>query len=340
MLPKSLAAVAPRLPASAVRGGSYNPARSRRLIWILALLLVLVAAVFMTYDLQGSLSYALELRARKLGALCVVGASLAYGSVLFHTITGNRILTPSLIGIDALYVLIQTGAAFVLGTFAFLQIDVRIRFVFEVALMLAFAGVLQRRFLSKQSDDLLLLVLVGIVMGTMFAGLTNLAVRMIDPNEFMTLQDQLFASFGAVDRNLLILSILVIGCCVAMSWPMLGSLDVAALGRAPAINLGVDHDKLVSRILMIVVVLTSVATALVGPVTFLGLIVSNLAYRMTGTFRHRHTLPVATLLAMVALVSGQFVLEEVLHSSTRLSIIVSFVGGISFLVLLLRDVER
>lgn len=323
-----------------VRVGSYDPTRATRTIWILVGTLVVVAAVFMTYDLKGSLSYALELRARKLGALCVVGACLAYASVLFHTITGNRILTPSLIGLDALYILIQTGAAFVLGTFAFLQIDVRIRFVFEVVVMLCFAAVLQRRFLARQHDDLFLLVLVGIVMGTMFAGLTSLAARMIDPNEFITLQDQFFASFGAVDRNLLILSIVVIVVCIGFTIPLLNSLDAAALGRVSALNLGVDHEKLVARTLAIVVVLTSVATALVGPVTFLGLIISNLAYRITGTFRHRYTLPVATLLAMVALVVGQFVLEELLHSATRLSIIVGFVGGVSFLVLLLGEAEQ
>lgn len=311
----------------------------RRSIFLLGLLLVAVCGLFMTYDLQGSLSYALELRARKLGALCVVGSSLAYASVLFHTLSGNRILTPSLLGLDSLYVLIQTGAAFFLGTFAFLQIDVRLRFGVEVLIMLAFAGLLQRFMLGRYSDDLFLLVLVGIVMGTMFAGLTSLAVRMIDPNEFMTLQDQLFANFSAVNRDLLVVAAIVAGVAMLATLPMLGQLDVAALGRAPSVSLGVNHDRLVSRTLLVVVVLTSVATALVGPITFLGLIVSNLAYRVTGTFRHRYTLPVAVLLACLALVGGQFVLEEVFHSATRLSIIVSFVGGLSFLVLLLKEAK-
>lgn len=314
-----------------------GPSRARLAIVALSLALAAAAILFMTYDLKGSLSFALELRARKLGALVVVGTALAYSAVLFHTITRNRILTPSLMGFDALYIFIQTGAAYTLGTFAFLQIDERLRFLFEVAAMLGFAAILRRKLLSRHGEDLYLLVLVGIVMGSMIGGLTALLSRMIDPNEFITLQDQLFASFSAVDRNLVIAAAGATALTVVASIPLLSRLDAATLGRAPAIGLGVDYDRLVSRTLVIVVIQISIATALVGPVTFLGLIAANLTYRITGTFRHRYTLPVASLLGALALVAGQFTLEELLGSTTRLSIIVSFVGGITFLLLLLRQ---
>lgn len=326
--------------SSPIRSDPTTNQRPGVIIGVLCVALAGAIALFMTYDLRGSLSFALELRARRLGALLVVGVALSYSAVLFHTITRNRILTPSLMGFDSLYIFIQTGAAFALGTFAFLQIDERIRFLFEVTVMLGFAMVIRRQLLGRHGDDLYLLVLVGIVMGTMFAGLTALLSRMIDPNEFITLQDQLFASFSAVDRDLLIAATITIALSIAASVPLLAKLDAASLGRSPAVGLGIDYDQLVSRTLVIVVVQISVATALVGPVTFLGLVAANLAYRITGTFRHRHTLPVAALLAALALVAGQFVLEQVFHSATRLSIIVSFVGGVTFLVLLLRQAQE
>ena len=48
------------------------------------------------------------------------------------------------------------------------------------------------------------------------------------------------------------------------------------LGRENAINLGVNYDKMVLNVLILSSVLIATSTALVGPITFLGLIVANL----------------------------------------------------------------
>lgn len=318
----------------------FDPRRARVVVAVLAIAAVGLAALFMTYDLKGSLSFALELRSRKLMALVLVGVAIAHSSVLFHTMTQNRILTPSLIGFDALYELIQISAAWFLGTQAFVRIDVRMRFAFEVVVMLVFAFALHRVFFTRQSQDLFLAVLVGIVLGAMFTSLGSLVSRLIDPNEYITLQDLLFANFSSVERDLLGVSTVVVIAVVVATIPLLRRLDVLALGTPTATNLGVDHRRLINLALVAVVVLVSVATALVGPMTFLGLLVSNLAYRLTGTFRHRYTLATAGLIAVVALVGGQFLLERVFHSTTRLSIIVSFIGGLYFIVLLFLEGDR
>ena len=83
-----------------------------------------------------------------------------------------------------------------------------------------------------------------------------------------------------------------------------------------------------------------VATALVGPVTFFGLLVASLAYQITGSSKHCYVLPVAVLLAIVTLVGGQVVLERVFAFDTALSIVIEFVGGIAFIVLVLRRAAR
>ncbi len=318
--------------------GSY-PSRRRAgvVVATLAGAFVIAVALFMTHDLRGSLAFALTLRAKKAAALSIVGCSLGVSTVLFHTMTHNRILTPGLIGFDSLYVLIQTAAAFVFGTFTVSGIDVRLRFAVELAILLGFALVLQRRVLARYQGDLILLVLVGIVVGSMFASVTALLGRMIDPNEFISLQDRLFASFATVNSDLLVVAGVVVVAALVLVARMASLLDVVALGRSNAVNLGVDHDRIEQHLLLLVALLVAVATALVGPLTFFGLIVANLGYRLTGTFRHGVTLPAAGLLGMTSLVAGQFVLERLLGSTTRLSIIVGLVGGVLFLVLLLRE---
>lgn len=320
--------------------GHFAPRRARTTIAVLAAILGICVALFMTYDLKGSLDYALELRGRKVAGMAIVGFAVAYSSVLFHTATHNRILTPSLMGFDSLYILIQTLAAYFLGTTTFLLIDVRLRFGIEVVAMLAFAALLYRWLLGRGGRDVYVLVLVGIIMGTMFSSLTELVMRMIDPNEFSRLQDRLFASFSTINQDLLAVSAIAVAATTIISWPMLNRLDVVALGEEQATNLGVDHQRLVSRSLFVVAVLVSVSTALVGPVAFLGLLVANLAYQLTGTFRHRYTVPAAGLLGMIALIGGQFVLQEILEFKTRLSIIISFIGGIYFIFLLYREARK
>lgn len=313
--------------------------RARPAIALIALAVLAIAAAvaFMTHDLRGSLSFALELRAKKLAAMALVGTSLGVATVLFHTISGNRILTPSLIGFDALYLLVQTSAAFVLGTFVFLGIDQRLRFGFEILVMVGFALALNRSLLSRARDDLVALLLVGVVLGGMFRSLSSLVARLIDPNEFVALQDRFFASFATVDEDLLGISALIVAVVIALVWRHARTLDVVALGRETAIGLGVDHRRAVDRTLVAVAVLVSVATALVGPITFLGLLVANLAYRLTDTVRHRWTMPAAALGGIVTLVGAQFVIERLLDFQTRAGIVIGFVGGLTFILLLLKE---
>ena len=111
--------------------------------------------------------------------------------------------------------------------------------------------------------------------------------------------------------ELLPVALAVMGAVSLMLWRMRSRYDVLALGRDIAVNLGVDCRTPLAT-LAAIAALVSVSTALVGPVTFFGLLVSNLAYQLMGSDRHRHALPAAMLLAVVFLVGGQTLLERVL----------------------------
>ena len=75
-------------------------------------------------------------------------------------------------------------------------------------------------------------------------------------------------------------------------------------------------------------------------VTFLGLLVANVAYVLLRTHEHRWLLPGAALVSVLFLVAGQVVLEHVLGFDTTLGVVIELVGGIVFIVLLLRGVAR
>ena len=274
--------------------------------------------LFMTVGAKGSWSFILTFRGTKVAAMVLVGYAIAMSTVLFQTITNNRILTPSIMGFDALYRLIQTVLVFQLGSATVAVLDPRLRFGAEVVAMVAFSWLFYRWLFSGSLRGLHLLMLVGIVFGVMFRSITSFLYRVIDPNEFLVLQDRMFASFNRVDGQLLAVSAVVVLAVSVAVWRKAGVLDVLALGRDAAINLGVDHRREVMWVLVMVSVLVAVSTALVGPVTFFGLLVANLAYLLVDTHRHRVILPVAALIAMsVAAVAA--VIEEPVRATATTS---------------------
>lgn len=309
--------------------------RARNVLLLLAVAALVAMACFMTVGARGNWSFVLSLRGGKLAGLVLVGIAVAVSTVLFQTLTENRILTPAVMGFDALYVALQTLVVFVLGGSGATAIDPRLRF-FAEALLLTAAALALFRWLFDGRRGLHLVVLSGLVFGVLCRGLANLLQRILDPNEFSVLQSMLFTRFNSVDTSLLPVAALVILAACLVAARLVPVLDVVALGRDAAISLGVDHGRMVMLLIVLVALLVSVSTALVGPVLFFGLLVSNLAYLALGTDRHRYTLPAAALIAIACLAAGQTVLERVLGYDAALSVVIEFGGGIVFILLLLR----
>ncbi|MDP3523316.1 MAG: iron chelate uptake ABC transporter family permease subunit, partial [Hoeflea sp.] len=82
----------------------------------------------MTVNLRGDLWFAMELRSVRLLALMQVALSVALSTLVFQTITGNHILTPSIMGMDALYILIQTSLVFALGGLGYAGLHAEAKF--------------------------------------------------------------------------------------------------------------------------------------------------------------------------------------------------------------------
>lgn len=310
------------------------------LLCLLGFLALTSVIAFMTIGANGHWDFVLSFRSGKLAAMLLVAYSVAVSSVLFQTITHNRILTPSIMGFDALYTLIQAIVIFWFGLNMGGALGVTGKFVLEVSAMTVFACLLFQWIFSGASHSLHLLLLVGIVFGLLFRSLSGLMVRMIDPNEFLFLQDKMFASFNAIRTNLLLVSAIMVAAVSVIGWRLRRAYDVLSLGREVAINLGIHYRKTLWLTLILISVMVSVSTALVGPVTFFGLLVSNLAYMIMQTDKHKYTVPAAVLLGIVALVGGQTVLEHGLALNTTVSVVIEFAGGIMFIALIVRKGQR
>ncbi|OIK16489.1 iron ABC transporter permease [Bacillus sp. MUM 116] len=306
-------------------------------IVILALLALGAFSLYLFHDLNGSFDYALPRRAIKVLAMALTGFTIAYATVVFQTVTHNRILTPSIMGLDSLYLLIQTLLIFFLGSENQLAVNKQVNFLVSVAIMIGFALFLYRFLFKKGSRSIYFLLLVGLITGTFFSSISTFFQVLIDPNEFQMIQDRMFASFNNIHADLLWMSLIIIGVVFLYGWHSMKYLDVLSLGREMAINLGVPYDRIVKQMLVIVAVFISISTALVGPITFFGLIVANLSYQFFHTYKHKVLITGAVLLSMIALVGGQWGVERIFSFSTTLSVIINFAGGIYFIYLLLKE---
>lgn len=319
-----------------------NALRQRPAVLLVALgaLGICAGLAFMTVGAKGPWSFVLPFRGTKLAAMLLVAYAISVSTILFQTVTANRILTPSIMGLDTLYVLIQTSLLFLAGSSAAASLSPSALFVAQVAAMIGFSGLLYAWLFSGRTQSLHLVVLVGLVLGVLFRSLSSLMQRVMAPNEFVILQDRLFANFNSVDTSVLAAAALAVAAVSLYGWRNIRALDVLLLGRDAAIALGVDYKAVVSQTLIIVAVLVSVSTALVGPTTFFGLLVASLAYRVAGSERHAVILPLSALIAILMLVGGQLVLERIFAFDTALSIIIEFAGGIAFILLVLRSSSR
>lgn len=311
------------------------PSEKRNLLMALALLLA-ACALFLTLNANGNWAFVLPLRAVKLAALLLIAYAVGVSTLLFQTLTGNPILTPSILGFDALYVFLQTLLVAALGGVGYVGLNTGFKFGMELVLMIGASLLLFQMLLRQGGRDLPRMILIGVVMGIFFRSLSGLLQRMIDPEEFAVVQSMTFSSFNSVNQNLIGLGGIIMAVSAVFIWRERHRLDVHLLGRDQAVNLGIHYQRNTLWVLAWIAVLVATATAMVGPVSFFGLLAAALANHFAASLRHSIRLPMVFLVAAVLLVGGQTIFEHFLGMKAVLSVVVEFAGGLVFLYLILR----
>jgi len=277
-----------------------------------------------------------ERRGTSVVVMVIVAFCQAIATVSFQTVTNNRIITPSIMGFESLYVAVQTSAVYFLGVAGLLSLQGLPQFVLQVALMVGLSLLLYGWLLSGRYGNLPIMLLVGIIVGAGLGSVSSFMRRLLTPSEFDVLTARMFGSVANADAGYLPVAVPLCVASGVLLWARAGRLDVMALGRDTTMSLGLDHRAELMRVLFLVSTLMAVSTALVGPMTFLGFLVATLSYQLAGTHGHRHVLPVAVLTGFVVLSGAYFVLQHVFYAQGVVSIIIELVGGSVFLAVILR----
>ena len=312
---------------------------NRRKLCIMAALVLLAAAAYMTVDVNFGnaklLAYSMRIRAPKLIVMLITAFAIGGASLVFQSIINNTIVTPCLLGMNSLYTLIHTAVVFCVGSGSVLAANANAAFAIDLVLMGITATLIYSYLFKKTKHNVLYVLLVGTVLTSFFSSVQSTMTRVMDPNEYDTLLTTLVASFSNVNAEIIIFALAVLAAVIFFLRRELALLDVLTLGKAQAISLGVDYDRCIRRLLLGVTLAIAVATAMVGPISFLGLIIANLARQLLRTYRHTQLILGSALFGMIVLVGGQIIVEHVFTYAVPISVFITVGGGLYFLYLLL-----
>lgn len=318
------------------KSSDKNRAGERKLL-ILAALAAALAVLYLFFRVNMKyFDYAMQIRIPKLAVMIITAFCIGGASMVFQSVVGNTIVTPCLLGMNSLYTLIHTAVVFFFGSTSLLARSANLAFAVDLVFMGIIATVIYSYLFKKTRHNVLYVLLAGTVLSTFFSSMQTTLTRIMDPNEYDSLLASLVASFSNVNTGIIAFSLVLIAVLLFALRRELALLNVITLGKDQAVNLGVDYDRTVRRLLLGVTLFIAVATAMVGPISFLGLIIANLSRQLFKTFRHSYLIAGSTLIGMVILIGGQLIVEQVFTYSVPVSVFITVGGGIYFLFLLLQ----
>ncbi|MGL5437543.1 MAG: iron chelate uptake ABC transporter family permease subunit [Lachnospiraceae bacterium] len=324
---------------------AFRSKKEEKHYWILLIILITLG-ILASYGLlvyknpvpMDSPSFIPVVRRRMfaLTAMIIAAVCQSLSTVTFQSITNNRIITPSLLGFEALYSTIHTGTIFFFGARAFINFSGIQSFVFQVVVMVVMCLILYGWLLSGKYGNLQLMLLVGVIMGTGLKSLSSFMRRLLAPSEFDILQARLFGSVNNADSEYFPIAIPIVIIAALLLLAYSRRLNVVSLGKGCATSLGINHRFSVIYALVMVSVLMSISTALVGPLTFYGFLVATLSYQAAPTYDHRYIFPMSLAIGFLVITGAYFFMYHIFNAQGVVSVIIEMFGGITFLIVILR----
>lgn len=292
---------------------------------VLLLILLLISIIFL-YIPSSDNTFTLELRSIKLLTAVIVGIAVSVSSFSFQTITNNNIITPGILGFDSLFLLIQTSLMFVSSR---LLEGIDLLIVCTATMLFISLFIFRYIFLNHNIFKALLL---GTILSILFRSICSVLYTIMDPNAFDTMQSVMFTNFNSIDTSILPACILMVLAASLSIFSLHRELDVISVGESISKSLGVDREEIIIYVIIMISVLVSVSTSLVGPIVFIGLFVSNLTRIMFSTYKHKFLLPTSILIGVNLLLGGVY-LNDLVFTDTNLPVVIDGLGALYFIYL-------
>lgn len=317
---------------------------------ILALLLILVALASLTigsYSLSlhdwwrvltapaesGTAGIVLlQVRFPRLLAAMLVGGGLALAGAAYQGLFNNPMVSPDILGASA-----GAGVGAAVGILFGFNIAAIQALSFVTGLLAVLVAWALASGLSRRGDPVLMLVLVGILVGSVFTALISLTKCIADPyNKLPVITFWLLGSFASIvpkDVELAALPIAVGSIpLLLLRW----RLNVLCMGEEEARTLGLNTRRLRFTVIVCATLITAASVSMCGMVGWIGLVVPHLARMVVGA-NHKILLPVAAIMGGCFLLLVDDVARTVGALEIPVGVLTALIGAPFFLFLLMRE---
>ena len=319
--------------------------KTRIFLGILSIIVVLLVVAYLLIPSKNSTTvsnFILQRRLLKLLVMVIVSCAIPISTISFQTVVQNRFLTPGVLGIESLFVFILSGLYYfeslvglkVEQSALIYAVTITIQIILLLLLMNVSKGILLSNFK--------VLLLLTMAFSILLRNASTFLQVLMDPNEFDKLQSSLYPSFQKMNAQpILIFGALVLfGLLMIVFFKLRHKLDALHLGVEGAKMLGINTKRLSNVVIVIVIIMTSLSTILVGPLQFLGFMIANLTYQLTKEYKHGVLWLFSAILGLVIVLSAQLIVERVFLLTIPISVFIEGIGGVLYLILLVKGAKH
>mgnify|MGYP002769264383 FL=1 len=279
----------------------------------------------------GQVTIVTNIRLPRVIAAVLVGSALAIAGASYQGLFKNPMVSPDILGASA-------GASF--GAALSLLLNASNQVVQVAAFCMGFVAVVLTYFSSKRvgrgANMTLLLVLCGLIVGTLFQAFVSIIKYTADPDSKLPeITYWLMGSIAKVTWDSLKVFMVpyLLGAVplVLLRW----RLNTLAFGDAEAESLGVNVAALRAVLIVCSTLLTSAVVAIAGVVGWVGLIIPHLVRFITGP-DNRVVIPLSLVFGASFLIIVDTCCRSLMASEIPLGILTSVIGAPFFFIILLR----
>ena len=315
--------------------------KTRILLGFLSVMVVLLIAMYLLIPTKNSTSvssFVLQRRLLKLLVIVIVSSAIPISTISFQTVVQNRFLTPGVLGIESLFVFIQSGLYYfesLLGLNVEQSVFIYVLTIgIQIGLLLLLMNVSKGIMLSNFK----VLLLLTMAFSMLLRNASTFLQVLMDPNEFDKLQSSLYPSFQKMNAQPVMIGIAVVllGILLLLFIKIRHQLDALHLGVDSSIMLGINTERLSKMVIVIVIIMTSLSTILVGPIQFLGFMIANLTYQLIKEYKHGVLWLFSAVLGLVIVLAAQLMVERLFLLTIPISVFIEGIGGVLYLILLVK----
>ena len=315
--------------------------KTRFFLSILSVMVVLLVATYLLIPTKNSTTvsnYILQRRLLKLLVMVIVSCAIPISTISFQTVVQNRFLTPGVLGIVSLFVFIQSGLYYFESLVGVKVEQSVIIYSVTIAIQISLLLLLMNASKELMLSNFKVLLLLTMAFSMLLRNASTFLQVLMDPNEFDKLQSSLYPSFQKMNAQPMMIgvSICLFVLLMMVFYKIRHQLDALHLGVDGAKMLGINTKRLSNVVIVVVIIMTSLSTILVGPLQFLGFMIANLTYQLTKEYKHGVLWLFSAVLGLVIVLAAQLIVERIFLLTIPISVFIEGIGGVLYLILLVK----